>query len=259
MVAGSPRCGKSSDRVDVLFNVTTQNDESHGDWLSDPYLGDAKITRFVEQSRHDNWWQSAVTVTADLGFAELKSASAYFQRHMTYECDNMTYEQYKSKYTSRLLPHLRYTPRQRWVVHDQHRVQRPVAIPILARAAPDFHGHEPVAVDRRPVLRARARQLVLRHRESAVHEHQRVHRRQRHGLRHRRLCLAPTNIEYVNNFDRVVRQTAAFGEISYKLTEPWTVTAGGRWFKYNRSLNQNYELPQGIPVNDPGDNERNRQ
>ncbi len=89
---------KASDRVDVLFNVTAQNDQTHGDWLSDPALGDAKITRFIEQQRHDNWWQSALTVTADLGFAELKSASAYFARHMTYLTDNMTYEQYKAQH-----------------------------------------------------------------------------------------------------------------------------------------------------------------
>ncbi|MBS0389066.1 MAG: TonB-dependent receptor plug domain-containing protein, partial [Proteobacteria bacterium] len=87
-----------NDRANVLFNYTAQNDNTHGDWLNDPYLGDAKITRFVDQSRHDNWWQEAVTVDVDLGFAELKSATAYFQRHMTYTTDNMTYEQYKAKY-----------------------------------------------------------------------------------------------------------------------------------------------------------------
>ena len=89
---------KINDGADVLFNLTTQNDTTKGDWHDDPYLGDAKITRFIENSRHDNWWQAAATVTADLGFAELKSATAYFARHMTYTQDNMTYEQYKAKY-----------------------------------------------------------------------------------------------------------------------------------------------------------------
>jgi iron complex outermembrane receptor protein len=41
---------------------------------------------------------------------------------------------------------------------------------------------------------------------------------------------------------------AVFGEISYKLTEPWTVTVGGRWFNYNRDISQNYDQPLGIPV-----------
>ena len=86
-----------NDKLDVLLNLTTQNDTTKGDWNSDPYLGDAKITRFIENSRHDNWYQAAMTVTADLGFAEFKSATAYFDRHMTYTEDNMTYEQYKAK------------------------------------------------------------------------------------------------------------------------------------------------------------------
>ena len=38
-----------NDKADVLFNLTTQNDTTHGDWLSDPYLGDAKITRFIDE------------------------------------------------------------------------------------------------------------------------------------------------------------------------------------------------------------------
>ena len=50
-----------------------------------------------------------------------------------------------------------------------------------------------------------------------------------------RCCpLAPTTISYIQWFDRTVTQTAVFGEISYKLTDPWTVTVGGRWFKYKR-------------------------
>ena len=80
-----------NDGADVLFNLTTQNDTTKGDWHSDPYLGDSKITRFIEDSRHDNWWQAAATVTADVGFAEFKSATAYFARHMTYTEDNMVY------------------------------------------------------------------------------------------------------------------------------------------------------------------------
>ncbi len=86
-----------NDKANVLFNLTTQNDTTHGSWNSDPYLGDAKIARFIDKSRHDNWWQAAMTITADLGFAEFKSATAYFKRHMTYTTDQMTYTQYKTK------------------------------------------------------------------------------------------------------------------------------------------------------------------
>ena len=39
-----------------------------------------------------------------------------------------------------------------------------------------------------------------------------------------------------------------FGELSYKLTDKWTVIGGGRWFRYDRDINQHYQQPLGIPV-----------
>ena len=60
--------------------------------------------------------------------------------------------------------------------------------------------------------------------------------------------LAPTTTVYAQWFDRYVKQIAVFGEISYKLTEPWTVTVGGRWFDYKRDISQNYDQPLGLPI-----------
>ena len=248
---------KVSDRADVLFNVTAQNDQTHGDWLSDPALGDAKITRFIEQQRHDNWWQSALTVTADLGFAELKSASAYFARHMTYLTDNMTYEQYKAKhigtdyafYDTRLTSDGSFTTSTTFNDQWQYRFSQELRLTSKGTSRLQWIGG-----------------LFF----------ERVHDNWVYGTSNEQfmntnswiasndvacgagvICLAPTTVEYLQNFDRVVKQTAVFGEISYKLAEPWTVTAGTRWFKYNRNIDQNYQVPEGIPVNAPGDNERN--
>ncbi len=255
-----------NDRASVLFNHTIQNDNTHGDWLSDPYLGDAKITRFVEGSRHDNWWQDAVTVDVDLGFAELKSATAYFQRHMTYETDNMTYEQYKAKYygsyygtpksniyDTRLLSDDSYTTSTTFNDQWQYRFSQELRLTSKGTSRLQWigglffervHDNWYYGTDNQQFLNTYAWPAA----QTVACD----------GSFPGSMCpLQPTTTVYAQWFDRVVKQTAVFGELSYRLTDAWTVTGGARWFKYNRTINQNYDQPLGVLVNALGENQRN--
>ena len=273
---------KVNDGADVLFNLTTQNDTTHGDWSSDPHLGDAKITRFIDESRHDNWWQAAATVTADLGFAELKSATAYFARHMTYTLDNMTYEQYKAKYygsyygaypttakqaqklapkynvyDTRLVSNNAFTTST--IFNDQHQYRVSQEFRLTSKGTSKlqwlgglfyervhdywYYGSQNLQfMDTWAWLAANASALDYKNQGYNV-----------------QYPLAPTTTIYAQWFDRTVTQTAVFGEVSYKLTEPWTVTVGGRWFDYKREISQNYDMPLGLPVGlgVPGNNTSN--
>ncbi len=59
--------------------------------------------------------------------------------------------------------------------------------------------------------------------------------------------LAPTSKTYVNNYEKTIKQTAVFGELTYNLTDDWTVTAGARWFQFDRKDHQVYQAPAGFP------------
>ena len=256
-----------NDKADVLFNMTTQNDTTKGDWLSDPYLGDAKITRFIENSRHDNWYQAAMTVTADLGFAEFKSASAYFKRHMTYTTDNMTYEQYKTKvygsyyavpgtqengvpayniYNTRLLSDNSFTTSTTFNDQWQYRFSQEFRLTSKGTSRLQWLGglfYERVhdnwwyGTENLQFTNTYAWPVA----QSSACYYQ--------SLGYNVQCPLPaTNIIYGDTFDRVVKQVAVFGEVSYKLTDNWTVIGGGRWFRYDRDVSQSYQVPQGIPV-----------
>jgi outer membrane receptor protein involved in Fe transport len=255
-----------NDRANVLFNYTAQNDNTHGDWLSDPYLGDAKITRFIDQSRHDNWWQDAATVNVDLGFAELKSATAYFQRHMTYTTDNMTYEQYKAKYygtdsygvpksnlyDTRLKSDNSFTTSTTFNDQWQYRFSQELRLTSKGTSRLQWigglffervHDNWYYGTDNQQFMNTYAWDYS----QTVACD----------GSFPGATCpLPPTTTIYAQWFDRVVSQTAVFGELSYKLTDAWTMTGGARWFKYNRTIIQNYDVPLGIPVNASGDNER---
>jgi outer membrane receptor protein involved in Fe transport len=261
-----------NDKANLLFNYTVQNDNTHGDWLSDPYLGEAKITRFIDQSRHDNWWQDAVTLNVDLGFAELKSATAYFDRHMTYESDNMTYEQYKAKkygsyyttptgngvpnpnsiYDTRLISDGSFTTSTVFDEQWQYRFSQEIRLTSKGTSRLQWigglffervHDNWYYGTDNQQFMNTYAWPASQ---ELACD-----------GTFPGSICPLPaTTAIYAQRFDRVVRQTAVFGEVSYKLTDPWTVTVGGRWFKYNRDINQSYDVPLGIPINSSGDTQR---
>ena len=47
-----------------------------------------------------------------------------------------------------------------------------------------------------------------------------------------------------------MRQKALFGEISFDLTDRWSVTGGARWFQYDRHEFESNEVPKGLPVFD---------
>ena len=62
---------------------------------------------------------------------------------------------------------------------------------------------------------------------------------------------APTDIYYQNIFDKSIKQKAVFGELTYELTDKWSVTGGARWFEYDRHEVDISYVPQGMPVWDP--------
>ncbi len=256
---------KVNDGTDVLFNLTTQNDTTKGDWSNDPYLGDAKITRFIENSRHDNWWQAAATVTADLGFAEFKSATAYFARHMTYTEDNMTYEQYKAKYygsyyatptyngtpannvyDTRLTSNNHFTTST--IFNDQHQYRVSQEFRLTSKGTSKLQWLGGLFYERvHDYWYYGTQNLQLMDTYAWAYANSVACDPANAGLGVS--CpLAPTTTIYAQWFDRTVTQTAVFGEISYKFTDPWTVTVGGRWFNYKRDISQNYDQPLGLPV-----------
>jgi iron complex outermembrane recepter protein len=65
--------------------------------------------------------------------------------------------------------------------------------------------------------------------------------------------LAETDIYYSNRFEKTVRQKAVFGELSFNLTDKWSVTGGARWFKFDRQELESFEVPLGLPVFDGGE------
>ena len=48
--------------------------------------------------------------------------------------------------------------------------------------------------------------------------------------------LDPTETWFLGRYDTELDQVAVFGELSFDVTENFTITAGGRWFDYDRKF-----------------------
>jgi outer membrane receptor protein involved in Fe transport len=55
--------------------------------------------------------------------------------------------------------------------------------------------------------------------------------------------LRPDSLEYYQTFKEHQKETAGFGEIGYQFTDAWQVTVGARWFKYDYEASNGLDLP----------------
>ncbi|MDH5305470.1 MAG: TonB-dependent receptor [Gammaproteobacteria bacterium] len=69
----------------VIYNYSDSTINGYNDY--DPTIGDLKTTKFHEESWEDNWHNIQLTLEGDLGFAQLTSSLAYFERDTAYVFD----------------------------------------------------------------------------------------------------------------------------------------------------------------------------
>jgi iron complex outermembrane recepter protein len=237
-----------NDNWDVLASFVLQNSEANGTWESDPALGDYKITRFFDEYREDDWYQSALTVTGDLGFAELSFTAADFDRDISYEWDNMMYEQWRTAYygpyfalydtdysngtTFNWQGQERYSFEARLTSTGESRLQWMAGA--FYENVYDWWFYGALVPDLTSTDAWDAAQAYAAYYAGLGYDVQ--------------YPLPPTDIYYQETFDKEIKQTAVFGELTWNLTDKWDVTGGMRWFEYDRREFDIYEVPKGLPV-----------
>ena len=238
---------KINDKLKVDLSAIAQSDDSRGSWESDPTLGRTKITRFFDEYRKDDWYQVSMTLTADLGIAELTSTTSWFDRDISYEWDNMVYEQYKDAYFGPYYPlyNSEYTFGTIFNQQNAHRVAQEVRLAstgdsklqwIVGGFYEDvndkwFYGAK--NPDLMNTIAWTTAQYYACYYNAAGYDVQ---------------CpLPPTDVGYSNTFHKNIKQFAVFGEVTYNFTDKWSVTGGARWFQFKRNELDNFQFPQGLP------------
>ena len=56
----------------------------------------------------------------------------------------------------------------------------------------------------------------------------------------------PSTVGFLGLYDDTEKQVSIFGEMTFDFTENLSITAGGRWFKFDQNINRRQEQPQGF-------------
>ena len=238
-----------NERWSVLFAGIVQNSTTDGSWDSDPELGDFKVTRFFDEYREDDWYQVAMTITGDLGFAELSATTASFDREIAYEWDNMVYEQHKDAYFGVYSGYALYNSEYTFgtTFNDQVQERFSQELRLTSTGAGRFQwmiGAFYEDVYDEWLYGAQNPDLMNTIAWETANYYAYNNYTSYDGIDY---PLAPTNIGFYNLFERSVKQMAVFGEVSYDLTDKWLVQVGARWFEYDRDEYDQFQFPEGLP------------
>ncbi len=233
---------------ETTLSLISQNSRAEGGWESDPELGDYKITRFFKEYRDDDWYQASLNVKGDLGFAELSATASYFDRDIAYEWDDHDYDQWRTAYygVSYPLYDTDYLIGTTYNWQDQQRYTYEVRLTSQGESRFQWMAgafYEDVYDwwnygKNIPGLTTTDAWAAAQDYACAAYD-----------AGYDVACPLPdSDLYYQNIFDKTIKQKALFGEVSYDLTERWSVTGGARWFEYDRREVDISMVPQGLPA-----------
>ena len=245
-----------SDRWESTLSLISQYSEADGAWESDPALGDYKITRFFDEYRDDNWYQTSLNVKGDLGFAELSATASFFDRSIKYEWDNANYSQWRSAYYGGFDPEYGTGLDNIYntgvligtTFNDQKQKRSAYEVRLTSKGESRFAwmaGAFFEDVQDSWHYGARLPGLTGTTAWDVANSYACYYADLGYDVQ----CpLNDTDWYYSDKYKKTIKQTALFGEVTFKLTDRWSITGGARWFEYDRDQRDVYNIPLGLPI-----------
>jgi outer membrane receptor protein involved in Fe transport len=239
---------KINSKWDASLSFVSQYSDTNGDWLTDPAVGKYKIVSFYDEYRDDDWYQTSASITGDLGFAELTATASWFERDIEYQWDNTLYENWRTAgaryydccalYDTAYLggTTFNYQEQNRWTYEVRLTSQGESRLQWMAGAFYEDVWDWWDYGAKVPGLQSTAAWYYAEYLAAYYGADE--------------VPLPPTDQYYKNLFERSVRQKAVFGELTFDLTDKWSVTGGARWFEFDRQEVESNEVPKGLPVFD---------
>ena len=214
------------DNWTVMPQVMFQKTKSRGSYGFDPSVGDLQVQRFFPEFRDDKFIQAALTIEGKIGNWDLTYSGAYLDRKTFSSSDYTDYsEAYDSLYSS-VGGIAGYFYFQNAAGNTIDPRQKVIGTDHFKKLSQELRIASPAGNPLRVVAG-----LFYQRQTNAIHQDYQV------------AGLAP--LMSVNGFpgtlwltqqQRVDKDYAAFGELSYEVTPKVTLTAGGRYFRYDNTL-----------------------
>jgi len=83
-----------SDKWSATVSASGQETDTGADNYYDPYVGDLQTVKFHDEWTDDKYSLYSLTLDGDLGFAQLVSATSYYDRKLNYMTDTTAYTHY---------------------------------------------------------------------------------------------------------------------------------------------------------------------
>ena len=213
-------------RIDLNDNWTitpqfmAQNQTTNGSFAEERGLGDLETMQFQKEKFTDNWWQAALTVEGKIGNFDVTYAGA----HMWRDVDGITdYSDYSYFYDA-IAGYGVY-----WYDNDYNLIdptQYFISDDTFKKDAHELRITSPA--DKRLRLVAG---LFYQRQEHNIEQHYIID-----GIADFLEVDGQVDNIWLTKQVRVDRDYAAFGELSFDLTPQLTLTAGGRWYKFDNAL-----------------------
>jgi outer membrane receptor protein involved in Fe transport len=236
-----------TDNVEAILSGVIQDlsTDGHGDVnLSDEdigrSLGDLDQVRFEDESLDDRWYQLALTVNASLPFADAIFSASYFDRKFSYEADASDYE-FSFQSSGYVIYDFGGDPRG-YATNNEDTEITTFEARLQSKADSDSRwGWLVGAFYSKETGHTEFDSYVRDYQDSPAFAYfSYLEYNVYNGV------LAPTERWFLGRYDTELEQTAVFGELSYDVTENFTITAGARYYDYKRKFGQHQESPEGF-------------
>jgi len=243
-----------TDNVNATLGAVFQDMNTDGHSDVSLGAGDLNQVRFEKESLDDKWYQLALTVNASLPFGDLVVSGSYFDRDFRYEADATDYEFTFNQNFINCDPATSYYNCDYFVVYDFGGDPRGFATNDEQTEITTFEAR----LQSRADSDSRWSWLV-----GAFYSEEKGHTEFDSFIRGYESTgsfeyfsglepyysgnpLAATERWYLGRYDTALEQIAVFGEVGFDVTENFTITAGGRWFDYDRRFAQFAQQPEGF-------------
>ena len=239
--------------ADGHSDVTPASDDERG--YAD--VGDLEQVRFADESLDDTWYQLGLTLNASTAIGELVISASYFDRDFHYEADATDYEfnfncpRYdKDGNPNPPLPFCQ----PNYYIYDFDGDPRGFALNDEQIEITTFEARLQSPADSESRWSWLAGVFYSKEKshtqfDSFVNGYADTHAFYYMAYLeyfYNQEALAPTDQWWIGLYDRDLEQRAVFGELSFDVTENFTITAGARWFEYDRFFHLHQEAPVGF-------------
>ena len=241
----------ANEKLAVTAGVVFQDFKGSGNQDHEPgIVGTLNNVRFIDERREDQWTQFGLTLEADLGFADLVSATTYFTRDVFYQLDNTVYLTYlRNIYVNYSgdpdtnFPQYAFAPDPVGLGWRQdQKTERFSQEFRLSKEGPKWSWLAGVFFESfDDDWEFRSRMDDFESTNAWLDFWQPVYDAQPG---------ASENTFYRINNRTQIEQYAAFGELTYELDDQWSFIVGGRWFSSERDRRFRLSQPADVVLQD---------